>query len=121
MVERTLVGITQDAIIDAEQRAHLDGQAGFLESFANRRLAQGFAQFEHPSWDGPLSRQRGISALYQHDAVAIDDDPPLSYQRVIRIFTFHAVRNPRASLNHARDSKQAAGGTKRREGFSDIP
>jgi hypothetical protein len=36
----------------------------------------------------------------------LDNDGTHAYERRVRIFAFHAVRNPPATLNHASDSKR---------------
>src|ERR1700680_4645991 len=93
MVEGALVGIAHDAIKYAEQFADFHAQASFLQNFANRRLAQGFAHFEHAARYRPFSKQWGVGALHEDNAVTLDDDCAHAYQRGIWIFAFHGVSN----------------------------
>src|SRR5207302_9017467 len=81
VVIEDLVAFSNDAVEDAEEFAGLNGQAGFFASFADGSIFQQFSDFEHATWNGPLSEERRVSPLDQHHALILDDDGAGSNQR----------------------------------------
>ena len=84
VILHALLGIAQDAIVDAEEFAGFDGESGFFAGLADCGFAHQFANFEHASGDGPFGLQRRVSALYQDDAGVFDDDGAYADQRRLR-------------------------------------
>src|ERR1700733_1036521 len=74
MILHALLGIAQNAVVDAEEFAGFDGESGFLASLAGGGFSDQFADFEHASGDRPFRLQWWVKSLHENDAGVLDDD-----------------------------------------------
>src|SRR5208282_2684760 len=95
VISNALVGVAEDAVVDSEQVAGFDGQAGLFAGLTDRGFAQQFADFEDAAGNRPLGLQRRMRTLHQHHARAFDDDGADSDQRDFGEFAVHGLPGSR--------------------------
>ena len=77
--------VAVDAIDDGDDLVGADGQPGLFEDFADRRLADGLAQFLAAARQAPFALARGLATLDQQYLIAAPHDDADTNQRALRI------------------------------------
>src|SRR6202008_1403019 len=63
VILHALLGITEDAVVDAEQFARFDNQTGFFPGLADGSVANHFSDFKNSAGNRPLPLNRRVGAL----------------------------------------------------------
>lgn len=83
------LGIAQDAVVDAEKFARLDGKPGFFANLADSCIAHQFADLEGATWNRPLRLQWRVRTFDEEHVGIFDDDGSNADQGDLGEFTLH--------------------------------